>query len=352
MPSALPASATPTTVLPARLQRRNQSVVQRRRPSRREMRSIRSSATLSVEHRRRALARDIDANCDAGDLDAVVARRRDDRLRERMRRALLQASRDTQDLGTVAGGSASTPATAGLPSVSVPVLSTTVRRVARPARAHAALRMSDASWAPRPVPTMMAVGVASPSAHGQAITSTATALTSATAASPANHHVARRSAARSPPRPERRSPDTRSARRWIGAFEPCASRDQSNDACQQRRARRRRSHRRRSKPSWLTVPAKTACARRSCDRAAFAGEHAFVDASIAPSRTMPSTANALAGPHHEPVARGTTSASGTSASAPSRSTCAAAAGGAAGLPAPPTCRPSRALRAACRAAPA
>ena len=34
-------------------------------------------------------------------------------------------------------------------------------------------------WAPRPVPTMMAVGVAKPSAQGQAIISTATKFTSA-----------------------------------------------------------------------------------------------------------------------------------------------------------------------------
>ena len=34
-------------------------------------------------------------------------------------------------------------------------------------------RINIPSWAPRPVPTNSAVGVASPSAHGQAITSTA-----------------------------------------------------------------------------------------------------------------------------------------------------------------------------------
>ncbi len=36
------------------------------------------------------------------------------------------------------------------------------------------------SWAPRPVPTSSAVGVASPSAHGQATMSTATAALNAT----------------------------------------------------------------------------------------------------------------------------------------------------------------------------
>ena len=36
------------------------------------------------------------------------------------------------------------------------------------------------SWAPRPVPTMIAVGVARPRAHGQAMISTATAAVKAT----------------------------------------------------------------------------------------------------------------------------------------------------------------------------
>ncbi len=40
------------------------------------------------------------------------------------------------------------------------------------------------SCAPRPVPTMSAVGVASPSAHGHAMISTATAAENAAVASP------------------------------------------------------------------------------------------------------------------------------------------------------------------------
>ena len=39
--------------------------------------------------------------------------------------------------------------------------------------------MRSPSWAPRPVPTISAVGVASPSAHGQAMMSTATAAVNA-----------------------------------------------------------------------------------------------------------------------------------------------------------------------------
>ena len=42
--------------------------------------------------------------------------------------------------------------------------------------------MSRPSWAPRPVPTISAVGVARPSAHGQAMISTATAAVNAYAA--------------------------------------------------------------------------------------------------------------------------------------------------------------------------
>ena len=38
------------------------------------------------------------------------------------------------------------------------------------------------SWAPRPVPTMIAVGVARPRAHGQAMISTATAAVNAAVA--------------------------------------------------------------------------------------------------------------------------------------------------------------------------
>ena len=42
--------------------------------------------------------------------------------------------------------------------------------------------MSTPSWAPRPVPTMMDMGVARPMAQGQAMTSTATKTVTATVA--------------------------------------------------------------------------------------------------------------------------------------------------------------------------
>ena len=66
--------------------------------------------------------------------------------------------------------------TAGCPFVIVPVLSRTTT-LTFPARSRASLvRNRMPASAPLPVPTITAVGVASPIAHGQAITSTATML--------------------------------------------------------------------------------------------------------------------------------------------------------------------------------
>ena len=69
--------------------------------------------------------------------------------------------------------------TLGLPSVSVPVLSTTsVSTLAKRSSASAFL-ISTPACAPRPVPTMIDIGVARPSAQGQAMISTETAVTRA-----------------------------------------------------------------------------------------------------------------------------------------------------------------------------
>jgi hypothetical protein len=73
--------------------------------------------------------------------------------------------------------------------------------------------MRSPSCAPRPVPTMRAVGVAGPSAHGQATMSTATAAVNANVAlSPVpsqNPSVA----AATPMTAGTNTPETRSARR-------------------------------------------------------------------------------------------------------------------------------------------
>ena len=108
--------------------------------------------------------------------------------------------------------------------------------------------------APRPVPTMIAVGVARPSAHGHAITSTATAWISAAEAPPPSATVATNVTTAIATTIGTNTPETRSARRWIGAFEPCASATSRTmpassvfDPTPVATAT--------SIPSWLTVPA-------------------------------------------------------------------------------------------------
>jgi hypothetical protein len=64
----------------------------------------------------------------------------------------------------------------GLPSVSVPVLSTISVSMVRRLSMASASRNSTPADAARPVATITDIGVASPSAHGQAMISTATAL--------------------------------------------------------------------------------------------------------------------------------------------------------------------------------
>ena len=65
------------------------------------------------------------------------------------------------------------------PLVTVPVLSSTIVSHARVRSSTSGPRIRMPSCAPRPVPTISAVGVASPSAHGHAMISTATAAVNA-----------------------------------------------------------------------------------------------------------------------------------------------------------------------------
>ena len=76
-------------------------------------------------------------------------------------------------------GAGITSVTLGRPTVSVPVLSNTIVSTPASVSRASALFTRMPSSAPRPVATMIAVGVASPIAHGHAITSTATAFVSA-----------------------------------------------------------------------------------------------------------------------------------------------------------------------------
>ncbi|MNI26937.1 hypothetical protein D3C73_806580 [compost metagenome] len=67
--------------------------------------------------------------------------------------------------------------TAGRPSVSVPVLSTMIVSTFSICSSASAFLIRTPACAPRPTPTMIDIGVASPSAQGQAMIRTETAAT-------------------------------------------------------------------------------------------------------------------------------------------------------------------------------
>ncbi len=134
-------------------------------------------------------------------------------------------------------GAVITSVSSGLPFVIVPVLSSSTARTAwmRSRLSPPLIRMPCS--APFPVPTMIAVGVASPNAHGQATTSTATAAMMAmiqgllapcmppdALAAPTLPTIVQvmkvRAAITSTT--GTKMPAIVSARRWIGAFDPCA----------------------------------------------------------------------------------------------------------------------------------
>ena len=104
------------------------------------------------------------------------------------------------------------------PSVTVPVLSITIVVTRRVRSSASGPRITMPSWAPRPVPTSRAVGVARPSAQGQATISTATAAcTAAAVAAPLTSQPTSVPSAITITTGTKISA-TRSARRWAG---PC-----------------------------------------------------------------------------------------------------------------------------------
>ena len=103
----------------------------------------------------------------------------DDGGRQRMLARPLDAGGQPQELRSSKPCAGTTAVTAGLPSVSVPVLSTTSVSTFSMRSSASAFLISTPAWAPRPTPTMIDIGVASPSAQGQAMMSTATAATRA-----------------------------------------------------------------------------------------------------------------------------------------------------------------------------
>jgi hypothetical protein len=111
------------------------------------------------------------------------------------------------------------PLKVGLPSVSVPVLSTTSVSTLRSTSIASAFLNSTPRVAPLPVATMIDIGVASPSAQGHAMMSTATALISACAIFGSGPTLAHATNVASDTKMTvgTKYPATTSARFWIGA---------------------------------------------------------------------------------------------------------------------------------------
>src|SRR5699024_8918112 len=110
-----------------------------------------------------------------------------------------------------------------LPVVTVPVLSNTMVSTLRVDSNTSGPLMSTPIWAPRPVPTSSAVGVARPRAQGQAMISTATvAVNAALTGNPAPSQAPQVTTATAMATCTN-TDDTRSARRWISALPDWAS---------------------------------------------------------------------------------------------------------------------------------
>ena len=110
-----------------------------------------------------------------------------------------------------------------VPVVTVPVLSSTMVSTRRVLSSTSGPLISTPIWAPRPVPTSRAVGVASPRAQGQAMISTATAAVPAITALPPKTSQPMKVAMAITNTIGTKMPETRSARRWISALPDWAS---------------------------------------------------------------------------------------------------------------------------------
>ena len=162
------------------------------------------------------------------------------------------------------------------PVVTVPVLSSTTVSTRRVDSSTSGPLMSRPSCAPRPVPTISAIGVASPSAHGQAMISTATAAVNANdALSPAPSQKPSVASA-SVITTGTNTPETRSARRWTGALPVWASSTSLGDLGQRRvGADLRRPHD--QPPAGVDGRTRDLGSGLDLDRHGLAGEHAHVD---------------------------------------------------------------------------
>ena len=142
------------------------------------------------------------------------------------------------------------------PSVTVPVLSRTIVVIRRVRSSTSGPLIRIPSCAPRPVPTIRAVGVARPSAHGHAMMSTATEAVKASVGSPVSASQPTRVARESASTIGTKTAETRSTSRWMGALPACAS-STSRAICASAVSPPTRVARTSSRPNVLTVPPAT-----------------------------------------------------------------------------------------------
>ena len=208
--------------------------------------------------------------------------------------------------------------TSGSPRVRVPVLSSTTTSIRADSSIEDALLNRTPRRAPRPDPTMMAVGVARPSASGQVITTTVIAYNNAVV-SGSSENTAHAANVRAPPISATSTSQkaARSARRWPGALEFCAS-CTSSTICASAVSDPTFVARTRNRPFRLIVAPITADAG-----SLWTGRLSPVtidsSTSLSPSRTSPSVGTLDPG-RTTITSPMTTSEVGISASVPSRST--------------------------------
>ena len=141
---------------------------------------------VAVDDALHAEAVEVGERLDGGQRDAALDRAGGDGAGDRVLGGVLERAGEQQrlvDRRCRRRGVTITSTSAIRPVVTVPVLSSTIVSTVRVDSSTSGPLMRMPSWAPRPVPTSSAVGVASPRAHGQAMISTATAAVKASSPS-------------------------------------------------------------------------------------------------------------------------------------------------------------------------
>ena len=204
--------------------------------------------------------------------------------------------------------------TTGTPLVTVPVLSRATIWVRPAASSEAAVLKRMPLRAPRPLPAMMATGVARPKAQGQLMTKTAIPRAAASpTGAPKASHTAAVMAARAMTTGTK-TPDTRSAILAMGAFVAAAS-SMRRMIWARVVSSPTRAARQRRKPDWFSVAEATSSpGPLSMGRLSPVSAASFT--ALVPSTTTPSTGMVSPG-RTTKMSPALTSPTGTVVSAPS-----------------------------------